>query len=174
MSWTGEVNEAVADEWVAETTPFERVHEVLRTTVEPSTAAELAERARVSEPTARKHAESLVETGHVERVPEGRATRYRRSASAVVLERVEELRRDHSKEELVDAVDRLAERVREYRDEAGVESPAVLAETLATGDEKGWDLLARWRTTERNLAIARAALAHERAADAVTDDPNAA
>lgn len=171
MSWSGDVNEAVAEEWVAETTPFERVHEVLRTTVEPSTAAELAERARVSEPTARKHAESLAETGHVERVPDGRATRYRRSASAVVLERVEELRRDHMADELVDAVERLAERVRGYREEAGAESPGALAETLDPGDEDGWGLLARWRTTERNLAVARAALAHERAADAVTDDP---
>lgn len=173
MSWSGDVNEAAVEEWVAATTPFERVHEVLRTTVEPETAAELADRARVSEPTARKHAESLVETGHAERVSDGRATRYQRSPSAVVLERVEELRRDHTTDELVDAVERLAERVRDYRDEAGVESPAALAETLDPADD-GWGLLAGWRTTERNLAVARAALAHERAADAVTDDPEPA
>jgi DNA-binding transcriptional ArsR family regulator len=174
VSWDGDVNDAVVEEWVAETTPFERVHETLRTTTQPATAAELAERARVSEPTARKHAEALVDTGHAERVPDGRATRYRRSPSAVVLDRVEELRRDHSVDELVDAVDRLSGRVREYREETGVESPAALAETLDTGDEDGWGLLSRWRTTERNLAVARAALAHAEATDAVADDPEPA
>lgn len=174
MSWSGDVNDAAVETWVSETTPFERVHEVLRTTVEPETAAELADRAHVSEPTARKHAETLVETGHAEHVSDGRAAQYQRSPSAVVLERVEELRRDHSTDELVDAVEQLSGRVQEYRETAGVESPSALAQELVPGDEDGWGLLARWRTTERNLAVARAALAHERATDAVTDDPEPA
>lgn len=47
MSWSGDVNDAAVETWVSETTPFERVHEVLRTTVEPETAAELADRAQL-------------------------------------------------------------------------------------------------------------------------------
>ena len=78
----GDVNEAVVEEWVASTTNFERVHEVLRTTTTPQYARAIAERARVSEPTARSHLETLAATGFAETVATGRGTKYNRSRQA--------------------------------------------------------------------------------------------
>ncbi|MEF8843691.1 MAG: hypothetical protein V5A62_19045 [Haloarculaceae archaeon] len=47
-----DINERVVEEREAETTPFERVYEVVEGAREAQSAAEVAERARVSEPTA--------------------------------------------------------------------------------------------------------------------------
>lgn len=61
-----DINEHARVEWRAETTPFERVHEVVEQTREAQSAAEIADRALVSEPTARRHCEALVNTGVAE------------------------------------------------------------------------------------------------------------
>jgi hypothetical protein len=48
-----DINEHVQEQWRTETTPFDRVYEVLETTREGKSAAAIAERALVSEPIAR-------------------------------------------------------------------------------------------------------------------------
>lgn len=57
--WEDDVNEAVTEEWVAETTPFDRVKEVLLATTSYHYARSIAEQAHVSEPSARKHLNTL-------------------------------------------------------------------------------------------------------------------
>jgi len=49
-----DVNERVKADWKDETTPFERVYEIIEQTHEGQSAAEIADRALVSEPTARR------------------------------------------------------------------------------------------------------------------------
>jgi len=58
-----DINKQVKADWKAETTPFERVYEIVEQTHDGQSAAEIADRALVSEPTARRHCKSLVNTG---------------------------------------------------------------------------------------------------------------
>ncbi|MDB2276768.1 ArsR family transcriptional regulator, partial [Halorubrum ezzemoulense] len=53
--WEGDVNEAAIEEWKADTTTFDRIRHVSDVTTEPQAASTIAERAQVSEPTARKY-----------------------------------------------------------------------------------------------------------------------
>jgi DNA-binding transcriptional ArsR family regulator len=152
-----DVNERVREEWQAETTGRERVREVLLETTEPATAGEVAERALVSEPTARKYLTALVESGVATTTREGRTTRYRRDEGHVVDERIRELRETHSRDDLLSGIEEMTERLREFREAYGVEGPEDLAVELAAGDD-GWGDVGRWRATRRNLALAKAAL----------------
>jgi septum formation topological specificity factor MinE len=156
-TWDGDVNEAATEEWVEETTPFERVRDVLDVTTEPQYAKEIADRARVSEPTARKHLSTFVEVGRAEEISTGRGTRYKRSAQSVAMSRIAAIHREYSKRELTDSIERLREEIASLREEYGANDPDDLAFELESGDE-GWQAVARWRSLKENLDIAKAAL----------------
>lgn len=83
-----DVNEAVDEEWAAETTPYERVRSVVAHTYSPVSAADVAEEARTAPKTARKHLTSLAEEGFVETATgDHGATLYRRSPESLVADR---------------------------------------------------------------------------------------
>lgn len=157
-----DVNDAARRQWEEQTTAAERVEGVLETTRTGTPVSEFAERALVSEPTARKYLEQLVERGVAEADRDGRATTYRRDETAVVTRRIEELRESTSREELLDGIRRMKEEVAGYREQYGVESPEELARLLDDGED-GWTDLGEWRATRKNLAIAQAALSVDEA-----------
>ncbi|WP_231554223.1 winged helix-turn-helix domain-containing protein [Halobellus rufus] len=161
----GELNDVVLEDWVAETTPFERVHAVIRRTYDPQSASEIAERARVSPTTARKHLRGLVDTGAVATDETETATRYRRSETAIVTEHAEALLSEHSTDELASAIAEMKAQIRSWREEYDVESPEAFARALGVDDadtETG-QVLSEWQTTRRNLSLAQAALAIDEA-----------
>lgn len=186
-----DVNEAATSEWVAETDGFERVRSVVRQTRDPASAAEIADRARVSETTARKHLERLVDLGAAAEEREGRTTRYRRDADHHVVRRIRELQREHSRSELLESIREMKAEIRAFREEYGVESPEELAiglegddvGTLGDGDDASasghrtepetegpdepWDVIAEWEATRENLSLAQTALAYDRTRDLV-------
>ena len=86
-----DVNDVVEEEWIEETTPFERVYEIIRTTYNPASAGEIADRARVSATTARKHLRTLESAGEVTTSQDGQTTCYRRSETAIVTEHAQSL-----------------------------------------------------------------------------------
>ncbi|RJT07962.1 winged helix-turn-helix domain-containing protein [Halococcus sp. IIIV-5B] len=157
--WDGDVNETVIEEWKDETTPFERIREVLRSTTEPQYANRLAERARVSEPTARKHLEILVETGIAVAVTTGNGTQYKRSRQTVAMQRIRDLHTQLSREELTNGIRDLRERIHGYQEEYDATSPDDLALQFASIDDAEWDIVAEWRTLKQDLDVAQAALA---------------
>jgi len=163
-----DINEQVTEEWKAETTPFERVYQVLETTREGTSAAGVADRALVSEPTARRHLKALVETGFAETEPDGRTTLYRRNDDRVLMTRIQELREETDREELIDGIRRMKRELREYEDRYNAVSPEELARELSSEDAEGWADLSAWRTTRRNLAVAQAALAYDEASEHLT------
>ena len=55
-----DINEQVTADWKDDTTPFERVCEIVEQTHNGQSAAAIADRALVSEPTARRHCKTLV------------------------------------------------------------------------------------------------------------------
>lgn len=155
--WEGDVNEAVLEEWTAETTAFERVTSVVDATTEPAFAAEISERAAVSEPTARTHLRSLAEVGRIESVAAEQGTKYKRSPSTLAMRRISGLHQQYSKAELEQGIEDLREKLRALREKHDVNDPADLATTLDAGSDD-WTDVSRWRSLEENLDIAKAAL----------------
>jgi predicted ArsR family transcriptional regulator len=77
-----DVNEQVKTDWKEKTTPFERVYEIVEQTHDGQSAAEIADRALVSEPTARRHCKALVNTGLAETERNGTVKQRCTSATA--------------------------------------------------------------------------------------------
>lgn len=161
-------NDRARERWREHTDGFERVKATVERTNEPASAGEIADRALVAEKTARKYLDRLVDLGVATAETDGRTTRYARDTDALVARRVRELRRDHTDAELLDAIDDVRAEIREYRERYGVDSPEELAAVLDPGDpDDAWRDLSEWRTAERNLALAQAAVSFGRAADRV-------
>lgn len=163
-----DVNEAVGAEWEAQTTPHERVREVISHIYTAVTAETVAENARTSPKTARKHLNTLADEGFVATEPgETGGTQYRRSPESLVVEQAADILQHVSVDELVSRVSEMREQLSDFQSEYGVESPEELAvvqtnQTLAEGavehEELDADTIRDWQTTRRNLAFANAAL----------------
>ncbi|SDQ20415.1 winged helix-turn-helix domain-containing protein [Natronobacterium texcoconense] len=156
--WEGNVNDAVVDEWKAETSPFDRVKEVLLETTSYQYAKSIAKRARVSEPSARKHLNTLAEAGYADTDDAGKGTRYKRSRETVAMSRIQELHSELTKDELVDGIRDLKSQIRQFQDEYDAIDPDELAVELEADDGDGWTAVSRWRALEENLKLAQAAL----------------
>lgn len=163
-----DINEHVKAEWKADTTPFERVYEVIEQTHEGQSAAEIAGRALVSEPTARRHCKALVNTGFAETSVDGQTTLYKRDADRVLMSRIRELREETDRDELLDGIERMKAEIRRYEDRYDVVSPEELARKLDASETEGWNDLDTWKTTRQNLAVAQAALAYDEASHQLT------
>lgn len=83
---------------------FDRITTVIDTTTEPAFAREIAERAAVAEPTARRHLRSRAEVGRVSTVSADGGMKYKRSQSTIAMRRIERLHSHYSKEQLRDAI----------------------------------------------------------------------
>ncbi|WP_256288222.1 winged helix-turn-helix domain-containing protein [Halobellus inordinatus] len=155
--WEGDVNEAAVEDWTADTTTFERVRQIIDVTTEPQSASETAERAHVSEPTARKHLSALAETGRVKTITTKSGTRYMRAPEMLAMRRIADIHREHTKDEIRQAIRDLKEERRDFQDHYDVADVDELTLELEPGDE-GWGDLTRWQQVEQNLEIAQAAL----------------
>lgn len=174
-----DINEAVVSEWVDETTPYERVREVISHTYTPLAADTVAERAQTSPKTARKHLDILADEGFVVTTTgENGGTHYRRSPESLVLEQAVDILQQVSTGELADRIHEMRERLTEFQDEYGVASPEELAveqtnQTLSDPATPQQDIdpetIREWKTTRRNLAVANAALSIANAEHFVDD-----
>jgi DNA-binding IscR family transcriptional regulator len=163
-----DVTEAVGEEWEAETTPYERVRHVIAYTYSPVSADTVAEHARTSPKTARKHLNALADEGFVATTTgDHGGTSYHRSPESLVVEQAADILDHVSTDELVTRIDEMRDRLTEYRTEYGVDSPEALAvdqtnHLLSEADTKQSEIdaetLRDWQTTRRNLAFANAAL----------------
>ncbi|APX98032.1 DUF7342 family protein [Natronorubrum daqingense] len=155
--WTGDVTEAAAEEWKAETTAFDRITTVVDTTTEPAFAKVIAERAAVAEPTARRHLKSLAAVGRVTAVSADGGTKYKRSPSTLAMRRISGLHSHYSKDGLQEAISDIREELTTLRSEHGVSDADDLATELELGDD-AWSAVSQMRDLEENLDIAKAAL----------------
>lgn len=166
---TVDENEAIAEareDWKRSTTALDRVRQVIEQTTTHRTASEIAEEALVSEPTARKHLRSLVEVGTATATETGGATRYARNEDTLLYRRIRELVTEHSRDDLIERVQRMKRRIRDLEEEYDAASPEELATSLESGaSSDAWEAVAEWQTTERNLHITQAAINYGRARD---------
>lgn len=163
-----DVNQAVREEWVAETTPYERVREVISRTYTAIDAETVADRAGTSPKTARKHLTTLADDGFVTtETGSNGATLYQRSAESLVVEQAADILSQVSTQELRERISEMRDRIAEFQQEYGVESPDELAvdrtNELLSGSERAdgepdEEAIREWKTTRRNLAFANAAL----------------
>ncbi|WP_254547189.1 winged helix-turn-helix domain-containing protein [Halomarina pelagica] len=160
-----DINERVTEEWKAETTPFERIYEILEQTHDGQSAAEIAERALVSEPTARRHLNALVTTGFATTTQDGRTTLYRRDDDRVLMTRIRELRTQATRDDLLEGIRQMKAEIREYEKRYDALSPEELARQLPNEAREEWDDVTAWKTTRQNLAVAQAALAYDEASE---------
>ena len=70
-----DVNEQVIAEWVDETTPYDRVHEVMRHSYEPRPLSDIAATAHVSESETEEYLTKMENEGFVHHVDEEKWTR---------------------------------------------------------------------------------------------------
>jgi len=179
-----DVNEAVGEEWVAETTPYERIRHVIAHTYSPVSADAVADDARTAPKTARKHLNTLAEEGFVETTPgEHGGTLYHRSPESLVVEQAADILEHVSTDELVTRIREMREQLTEYQTEFGVESPEelavtqtnqALAESGAPKEEIDPETIRDWKTLRRNLAFANAALSIGNAEQFVDSDRRSA
>jgi len=153
-------------DWKDSTTALERVKQVSQQTTTPQSVRTIAEEALVSEPTARKHLNALVEIGTVTATTESGTTKYSRNEDQLLYQRIRDLASEHSRETLIDEIQTLKQRLNELKSEYDAASPETLASNLPTdADDNTWEAIAEWQTVERNLHIAQAAINYERARD---------
>lgn len=78
-----DINEKVVRDWVAETTPDDRVWSVMRRTYRPQSVTQIADRARVVPVEVRHILQQLRERGDVTELFEDEEARYRRSPASL-------------------------------------------------------------------------------------------
>ncbi|WP_241897934.1 ArsR family transcriptional regulator [Halorubrum sp. C191] len=155
--WEGDVNEAAIEEWKADTTTFDRIRHVSDVTTEPQAASTIAERAQVSEPTARKYLSILAETGRVKVINTESGTRYMRAPQMLAMKRIAAIHREHSKSEIRDSIRDLKTELNSFQEQYDVADVDELTLELEPGDD-GWQDVTRWQQIEQNLEIVQAAL----------------
>lgn len=155
--WEGDVNEAAIEEWKADTTTFDRVRHVSDVTTEPQAVSTIAERAHVSEPTARKYLSMLAETGRVKVINTESETRYMRAPQMLAMKRIAAIHREHTKTEIRNTIRDLKTELNNFQKQYDVATVDELTLELEPGDD-GWRDITRWQQIEENLEIAQAAL----------------
>ena len=163
-----DINEAIGQDWEADTTPYERVREVISHTYTPISAATVAGDSRTSPKTARKHLNALADEGFVAtETGESGGRYYCRSSVSLVVEQAADILTHVSTDELVERISEMRERIGDFQAEYGIESPEKLAveqtnrtlsEAVSDPEEPDAEVLREWQTTRRNLAFANAAL----------------
>ena len=156
--WEGDVNEAVIEQWTDDTTALDRVRQVVDVTTEPQSAEEIADRARVSPPTARKYLSTMAADGRVKRINTDAGSQYMRAPQMLAMRRIAAIHREHTKAEIRESIKELQEERANIKETHEVGTIDELTLALDAGDD-GWGDVARWRQIEQNLEIAQAALA---------------
>ena len=123
----------------------------------PTKVSTIAERADCDTETARDYLEWFDEMGMVHR-HDGRPVRYERNDAYFEWRRIDQLREEYSKQEIVDALGDTLEQVEDYRAQFDAEHPDEVSLVDATREqnlstEAAWEALSEWETLERQAAL---------------------
>jgi hypothetical protein len=128
----------------------------LRTPTKVSNVAALAD---CDTETARDYLEWFDEIGLVHR-HDGRPVRYERNDAYFQWRRIDRIREDYSKQEIVKALSDAIERIEAYREQFDADDPDAVSlveasQNMATED--AWEALSEWETLERTASLLDAA-----------------
>jgi DNA-binding transcriptional ArsR family regulator len=151
----------MVDAWTDSTTARERVETIATTLSEPRTVNRVAEQADVEWDTAKRHLESLAESGILTLTDDGQ---YVPDPTRAYFDHLRDLILENERSELRAELEAIAERVDHWKQQYGVESPEELEATLAEdlpADEVSdrRRVLRRWEQSQRSRDLIRKALA---------------
>lgn len=149
-----DINEFAAAEWQQDATADERIRTVIKRTIRPKSASEIADQAVVSETKARNTLNKLVEEGTVRSHHTDSGTVYERDPDWHLLQQIHQLAANDT---LVDQIQRLKQELADLRDKYDANDPEelLIADKDLTQDEL--TDISHWRTAERELDYLRAA-----------------
>lgn len=156
-----DVNEFVEADWAESKTARQRVKDVIVRTTSPVSAAEVADFADVSEPTARNELNGLAEEGTVlaESTDSGRV--YQRDPDWYRIKRVRKLA-DEPRAELERTLRQLNHEIDDYRDEYDADTPEDLVLSAESLSSEVWEDISHWRTAVVDREYLRTALQYAR------------
>lgn len=137
----------------------ERLLDVIVQLREPTTVATVANRADCDTETARNYLDWFTDLGLVSE-HSGRPVRYERNESFLRWRRIEQIRRQFSRDEIVSELQTVMTEIEAYRERFDAETPGdvSLRETSAeTTVEEAWEALSDWQTLERRADLLDAA-----------------
>lgn len=119
-------SEQQLDDWVENTTAFDRVHDVATTVQNPQPAADIADEAHVAENTARKHLKRLEQLNAVIAKTDGRGEKYKPDPLYTRMKTLRKLLDNNTKEELLNKKMNLLENVEDWENEHETTNPSEL------------------------------------------------
>jgi len=152
-----DLNEFVEADWSEGTTARQRVREVIVRATTLHSAAEVAELADVSEPTARKKLNYLVDEGSALAESTANGCVYRRDPDWYRIRRIRKLAQK-PQTALETTVQRLEREITGYKEKYGEVDPEELILSDAPLDDEAWEDVAHWRTASVDRKYLRLAL----------------
>ena len=127
----------------------------------PTKVSTIAEKADCDTETARDYLEWFDEMGMVHR-HDGRPVRYERNDSYFQWRRIDQIREEYSKQEIVEALVDTLEQIDDYRAQFDAEHPnevslVDVAREQNMSTEAAWEALSEWETLDRRAALLDAA-----------------
>jgi len=152
------------EQWKRETDGIDRVISIALTSDRPRTAEQVADEAHVSEATARKHLERLVELHVLSAVEQRGAKTYAPDSAYQRFREVAQLTEEHDREEIQELTVKTQEEIEELEAEYEVSSPeelrakATADETTAAEAREFFQKASQWDQEIHLLSIAEEAL----------------
>lgn len=167
-----DINEFVEADWSESKTARQRVKDVIVRVTSPRSAAEIADLADVSKPTARGELNDLVEEGTVlaESTDNGRA--YQRDPDWYRIKRVRELA-EKPRSALETTLQQLEQEIETYKEEYEEDTPEELILSNGPLADDAWEDISHWRTAIVDKEYLRTALQYaklQRSEDLLFDD----
>lgn len=152
------------DKWKQETKGIERVIDVMLTVEEPQTAGWIAGEAHVSEQTAREHLKLFVDLGILTATTVSGVTKFHPDPAWLRFQELSQLTEQYDRDELLDQVEELKERIESTESRFGVDSPdelrAKAADDATTVEEvkEYRSMASEWESAIYDLQIRQQAL----------------
>lgn len=147
------------EQWDEGKTVKERIYETALTLREPTTVSAIADRARCTPESARRHLLWFADIGIVEPVGGGQPAQFQRNHAYFRWKRANEARRAHSGDELAAQLETLLERDREYQEQYDVTDPTQVSafDIAEPGDhdavEAIWTDINDWLTVREDQRV---------------------
>lgn len=152
-----DINEFVEADWSESKTARQRVKDVIVRATKPRSAAEVADLADVSQPTARDELNALAEEGTVRAESTDGGRVYQRDPDWYRIKRIRELS-EKPQRALETTLRQLEEEIEEYKDTHGVDDPEELILSDESLDDEAWEDISHWRTASVDREYVRIAL----------------
>ncbi|ELZ84556.1 hypothetical protein C454_02912 [Haloferax gibbonsii ATCC 33959] len=141
----------------------ERIRAAARTLRTPRTASWVANETETSVKTAQKYLNQLVEDNVLRKIEQGDQTLYCVDQLMATYREVAALQREHSREELTDALDSMRSKITDWKQSYDVETPGELRASIADADddddvETRREVASEWEHLADRVSIVRAAL----------------